>query len=472
MIARLRRFASPAQLWDALRHAADVTTPEGRSRERFRRVALAASASILAKAITILTGIVSVPLTLHYLGPERYGIWMVISSFTVMLSFADMGLGNGILNAIAREHGRDDRAAIRTIVSSGYAMLAVVGAAIALGFAISYPFVDWFRIFNVRSALARAEAGPALAAFIACFALTIPLGLVQKVQTGLQQGFVSSLWQCLGSVMGLIAVLIAIALHAGLPWLVAALVGLPLTSLALNTLMFFRAGNADIAPRLGAFSRSVALASLRTGLMFFLLQLVVSVAYGADSIIVAQNLGADAVAQYAVPERMFSMITMLLMMVLSPLWPAYGEAIERGDHRWVKQALKRAILTAAATSALLSGALVLVGPWLIDLWVGPQIRPTLLLLVGLAIWKITEATASALSIYMNGANLLRTQIILSIISGAAMVALKLVLINRIGVAGIPLAAAATFIPLVGIPMAVITYRRLNPRQSAPEGGPL
>ncbi len=465
MIARLRPFASPRYLWSVLRHAADVSTPEGRSRERFRRVALAAGASMLAKAITILTGIISVPLTLHYLGPERYGIWMVISSFTVMLSFADMGLGNGILNAIAREHGRDDRAAIRTIVSSGYAMLAVVGAAIALGFAISYPFVDWYKIFNVRSALARAEAGPALAAFIACFALTIPLGLVQKVQTGLQQAFLSGLWQCVGSLLGLAGVLAAIWLHAGLGWLVFSLVGGPLLASVLNTLIFFRKDNGDISPQLASFSRHAALAALKTGTMFFVLQLVVSIAYGADSIIVAQNLGAASVSQYAVPERMFSIITMLLMMLLSPLWPAYGEAIARGDHNWVKSALQRAIIVSASASIVLSTTLVLAGPWLIRLWVGPQIQPSMLLLVGLAAWKIAEATCATLSIYMNGANMLMTQVVISTICGIAMVLTKVVLIRHIGAAGIPWGAVLTFVPLAAAPSFWLVFRNLRSPKS-------
>ena len=42
-------------------------------RERYRRAGLTASASFISKALTIIISFVSVPLTVHYLGPERYG---------------------------------------------------------------------------------------------------------------------------------------------------------------------------------------------------------------------------------------------------------------------------------------------------------------------------------------------------------------------------------------------------------------
>ena len=98
----------------------DRTNADDRARERHVRVALGASASLLAKVVSVGTVLISVPLTLHYLGPERYGMWMTMSSLVAIFSFADLGIGNGVLNAVAAAHGRDDRATIRGYVSSGF----------------------------------------------------------------------------------------------------------------------------------------------------------------------------------------------------------------------------------------------------------------------------------------------------------------------------------------------------------------
>src|SRR5574341_1512330 len=75
----------------------DTTTVEGRSQERYRRLVLTALAQAGSRGLLALTLLAAVPLTLGYLGQERYGLWATISSFLVLLQFADLGIGNGLL---------------------------------------------------------------------------------------------------------------------------------------------------------------------------------------------------------------------------------------------------------------------------------------------------------------------------------------------------------------------------------------
>lgn len=461
LIAKSAAWSRIIATLDAVRTQPDLQTERGRAQDRLRRVALSALASVLAKAITIIANLISIPLTLHYLGAERYGVWMVLSSFTLMLSFADMGLGNGVLNAIADSHGRDDRGQIRRTISGGYATLLGVGIAILVIFLAAYPFVEWYKIFNISGAAARNEAGPALFAFIVLFAFAIPLSLVQKIQIGLQQSFVASLWQCLGGILTLVALLVAIELQGSLFWLVSALVGAPLIASLLNTVVFFTLSRRDLTPKFDLVSTEIVRHMMRSGFLFFLIQIIASLAYGSDSLIIAQVGGASAVAQYAVPERMFAMVSMLMQMVLAPLWPAYGEAISRGDHAWVLRTLKTTIVIAAALSIFATSALVLLAPFLIGIWVGAAVKTSLILLLGLAAWRITEVVSTSLATFMNGAGILREQVIIALISGISMVALKIFLVQRIGVAGIPWAAVIAFVPLGTLPMAYVVARHLG-----------
>ena len=139
-------------------------------------MALTALSSGGAKVISVVTMLISVPLTLHYLGSERYGMWMTISSVIAMLGFADLGLGLGLMNAVAEAHGTDDRQAAVHYVSSAFFMLTGVAVIIGLAFALIYSHIPWARLFNVTSPLAVQEAGPAMAVFVACFTLNLPLG--------------------------------------------------------------------------------------------------------------------------------------------------------------------------------------------------------------------------------------------------------------------------------------------------------
>ena len=442
-------------------HPHDMSTEAGRSAERHRRVGLSAMASALAKVISVSTALISVPLTLHYLGPERYGLWMTISSLVAILAFADLGIGNGMLNAIAAANGRDDRAGIQVYVSSGFFVLSVVAALMLLTFAAVYPIVDWAAIFNVKTDLARSEVGPAAAVFVACFALAIPVAIVQRVQMGMQRGFLASLWQCLSSVLGLAGVLVAIWLEAGLPWLVLAYFGAPLVASALNSWLFFGRMQPELAPSRVAVSRTAARTLLRTGGLFLVLQVVAAVAYASDSLVIAQLLGAAAVSDFAVPERMFSLITLLLAMVLAPLWPAYGEAIVRGDSHWVRKTLTRSVGTAVAVAAVLSACLVLAAPGLLFAWVGNAVAPSLLLLVALGVWKTVEAGGSALAVFLNGAQIVRAQIVMAVLTAGSALLLKMTLVPRIGVSGVVWATIASYLVFTGIPSILLLPRILR-----------
>jgi O-antigen/teichoic acid export membrane protein len=452
------------RLWQVMRAAHDPDTEEGRTLERRRRLILSAAASGVARLIAMAASLVSVPLTLHYLGAELYGMWMVIASFTAMLAFADLGLGNGILTRIAEEYGRDNRAQMAGIISNGYVATGAMAAVVLAGFAIAYPFVPWPALFNASSQQAREQAGPALAVFTVCFALSIPGSVVQKVQTGLQQSFVSSLWQALGSVLALVAVLGVIALRGSLPWLVLALAGCPMVVGWVNTLAFFGRSAPDLRPVMALASREALRSVVSIGLLFFTIQLIGSIKYGSDTLMLAQLKGAASVAQYAVPERLFSVIAMVITMVTAPLWPAYGEAIARGDARWVRHVLRRSLLLAGLCAAVASSALVLAAPFIIRLWVGGAVTPTTMLLVGLGLWRVVEACGTAASFYMNGAGLMRSQAWIAGFTALAMITLKIVLITRMGAAGIAWGATVSFVLCSGLPITVIIRRDIARRQ--------
>jgi O-antigen/teichoic acid export membrane protein len=436
----------------------DTSDAQGRSDERHRRLALSALAAAVAKGISVVTLLVSVPLTLRYLGSERYGMWATMSSFIALLTFADFGIGNGLLTSVSAASGRDDTGAIRSYISSALFVLIGVAAILLAAFAIAYPTVSWASIFNVQGALSRQEAGPAIAALAACIAIGLPLGVTQKVQMALQEGFRASLWNCLSSAMTLATLLAAIHARAGLHVLVLALVGTPLLVSLLNGLIYFTIFRPDLAPGPGAMSLQKVSYLARTGLIFVTLQTIVAAAYGSDNIIVARTLGAAQVPQYAIPAQMFTLITTVLIMGLGPLWPAYSEAKSRLDHDWIGITVRRSIAFSMMFAAAASLLLVLTAPFIIDLWVGRSIHPSVLLLLGLGCWRILDAGGNAVSVYLNGAHHLRFQLAVLSVAGGVGIILKIVLIQRIGVSGAAWGSVISYL-LATVPVAIFLRRR-------------
>ena len=265
--------------------AFDTSTSEGRSQERYRRVALTAGASAVAKCVSILTGLVTIPLTLGYLGAERYGVWMTLSSVVLMMGFADLGMGNGLLNAISEANGKDDRQAAINYVSSGFFMLLGLALLIVLLFFLAYSYVPWPGVFNIKTGQAVQEAGPAMAALVAVFALNLPLGVVQRAQMGYQEGYKTNIYQCLGSIFGLIAVLLVIYLHGGLAWLVVAMAGGPVLALMINWVILFRFQSPCLRPQWRSVTSTSSKKIFRIGFQFFVLQLSAALAWASDNLV-------------------------------------------------------------------------------------------------------------------------------------------------------------------------------------------
>jgi O-antigen/teichoic acid export membrane protein len=441
--------------------AFDTSTEEGRSNERHRRIFLTAAASALAKVISVGTALISIPLTLHYLGTERFGLWMTISSVIAMLGFADLGIGNGLLNAISEANGKDDHAAMRRYISSAFAILSSIALFILLIFSLSYPFISWASFFNVKSPLAVQESGLAVAVFMLCFGLNIPGGIVQRTQMGLQMGFIANVWQAAGSILGLGAVLLVIHFEMGLPWLVGALAGMPVMVAFLNGILFFGYIKPELKPKFIFIGRSAMKKIAHTGLLFLILQIVVSAAFASDNVVIAKMLGAGAVAQYAVPEKMFSVIPVILGMVLTPLWPAYGEANSRGDGQWIRKTLIKSLKLAIVFSLPLASIIVILGPSILSAWVGHAVAPPFMLLLGLGLWKVCEACGNALAMFLNGTNVVRVQVIVSIVFGIISIILKIIFVGKIGIAGTVWATVIAYSILVLLPYSFIIPRILK-----------
>lgn len=414
----------------------DTSTPEGRSKERYRRAALTTLAQVFTKGVSALTILVSVPLTLNYLGTERFGMWMTISSVVLMLGFADLGMGLGLMNAVSEAHGREDRQAAVNSVSSGFVMLSTVALVILAGFALAYPFIPWPGLFNVKSQIAVQEAGPAMAVFVACFALNLPLGVVQRVQMGYQEGFVNSLWESAGKVLGLLGLLLVIYLQAGLVWLVLAVAGAPVLAWLFNSLILFGFRRPWLRPRWNQANFAGAAKIFRIGIMFFFLQITVSLAFTSDNLVAAQVIGPEAVAQYSVAYRMFSVAMLMASLLAGPLWPAYGEALARGDIPWVKRTLIRSLVITIFIAGIPSLFFVILGPWIIQLWVGSGITISFLLLLGLGLWTTMSAVGHAMAMFLNGANILRFQVVCGLIMAVSALGAKIWLAKTIGLPGI------------------------------------
>jgi O-antigen/teichoic acid export membrane protein len=314
-------------------------------------------------------------------------------------------------------------------------MLILIAAVSTVGFALAFPAIPWARVFNLVSPAAVSEAGPASAALFAAFALGLPLGLAGQVQLAYQSGYISSAWAIIGNLGSLVALILVIHLRGSLPALVIAMTGVGLVAAALNAWFLFRRQRPWLMPRRRDVELSTGRSLLRTGALFLALQVAGLVAFGLDNLVIAQILGPQKVQEYAVPAKLFMLAPVLLSFVLTPLWPAYRESLTRGDGAWVRRTVRRSIALAAVINIPSSLILIVVAPWLLQVWVGSAVHPTPLLLVGLGLWAIMNTLNGPFAMLLNGAGVVGFQAACAVTMAVANVTFSILLVQRIGVAG-------------------------------------
>lgn len=393
-----------------------------RSTERSRRATLTGLSSILAKLVVLVTTLVSVPLTFRYLGDDRYGLWMTITSCVLFLGFADLGMGNGLAAAVAYADGKDDIDYARRQVSCAFFLLLLIGLVLFALIFLLLPLVPWTALYGIRSAIAAREAGPATAVLVACAALSMPLGTVLRVQLGYQEGYVGDLWNAGGNVLALFGIILATRLGCSLPVLVLAVAGAPLITTSINWIVQFYWVRPWLRPTIRLFDRGTALDLARVGFLFFLQQCCGLIYYVSDNLVIARELGSPRVAEYAVLQKIFS-IGLIAQYFMVPLWPAIGEAVSRSDFRWAQHIVRRAFLFSLTLGSACALILLAASRFLMERWSGIDPGPIDALRIGFSVWVVLVGYVAATNAILNQPGVMKRHLVL--FGGAALVSLAL-----------------------------------------------
>jgi O-antigen/teichoic acid export membrane protein len=113
--------------------------------------------------------------------------------------------------------------------------------------------------------------------------------------------------------------------------------------------------------------------------------------------------------------------------------------------------------------------LLLIGPWLIGLWVGPRLDVSVPLLWALGLWKLFEGVGFAWAMFLNGAGLLRYQVVTAGLMAAGVLALKPWFVLQLGLAGAPLATAVVYGLVTLLPLPWMLPRLLAQVRARPAG---
>ncbi len=429
-------------MFEVLRRRASARNPADQSTVRMRRAHLTSASSILAQGIAFGVGLVSVPLTVSYLGQERYGIWITLSSFLTWLTLADLGLGgNGLINTLADANGRDDRQLGREMVATAFWSLAGIGGVLAVGCALALSFVPLDTLFRPSAHVVMSELRWAVVLAFGSWLLVLPLNTVTAIFHGYQEGYLSNTWAVVGSLASLLALVGVTRLHGGLVELVVALCGVRLVVAVAGGIYLFAWHRPWLIPAPTAITRRALSRLFSLGIRYQVAQVAGIAMFHSQPFIITQALGPTQVGIFAVAYRLMTFPLQLIQIFTFPLMPAYGEARARQDWAWIRATLRRSLTVSAVGISCMALAMVIFARPIVRLWVGPGMEPDQSLVLALGLYVFVAGLVTPVSVMLYGLERIGPQAMFASVNALVTVVLGLWLTRHWGLAGMASAMA-------------------------------
>ena len=435
----------------------DLSTEAGRAKEREKRIFLSAIWAIISKVINTAIPLITIKITIGYLGTELYGLWATITSFFALFAFADLGLGNGLQTELSRATGKDDALECKKIISSAYVVLTSFSVLLIAVFLIAYSFVDWGKLMGAESQEALALSGSFVMALLLSKFLGVPTSLVQRVHNALQEGYIASLWSTISSVASLITIVVVWLLDLGKAQMMWASSFIIVAVYILNTIIFFRTTGKPYNVSISCIDKTIAKRLLSTGFLFLVLSILTSVSLSFDSFIVTKAVGISETAAYSIANRIALFIGIISTMLSTPLWAANGEALERGDYAWVKsRTVKMTWLSFWGSVGASVFLIILANPVLA--WMGKDLYVSIPVLIGMCLTQILIATANPAFMVLNASRRITVQIIMFTVYSVISLAVKFYCGNIWGTIGISMGGAISYLIII-IPWVYWSYKK-------------
>lgn len=383
----------------------------GRSKEVMRNILI----SFISKGIAGICSLLVVPLTINYVNPTQYGIWLTLSSIIGWVVFFDLGLGNGFRNKFAEAKTKGDIELARQYVSTTYVSLSIIVLFLLVIVGVSNLFLNWPSILNVDdSYLLELRNVCAIVSFFFCINLVV--SLFSTVLTADQKPGWADMLNAAGHVLSLIVIyFLTISSEGSLLNLALYYSGVPTILIFVCSVYAFKFTHyKEVAPRMKSVRINLVSSITNLGFQFFFISVSLIFIFQIMNIVISRELGPDAVTEYNIAYKYLYNLTILVVIIITPFWSAFTDAYYKSDFQWMERSIKK-LETIWLLSVLGSIVMILLADFFYEIWIGKDVQVHLSTTISIAIY-ITIFNIGHIYMYLiNGIGTIRIQLIIYLV---------------------------------------------------------
>lgn len=370
--------------------------------------------SIPIKGIGMIIMFLMVSLSIKYLGPENYGVWIVLSGIISWAGMFDFGLSHGLRNHLAISIAKNEYEEGKSYVSTTYFLLLIISLIFAVIGALCIKFFNLQQILNVYNVSENNLKSLSLIILL-LFLFQFSLKPITSILQANQVPSYTQVIGVIGSIISFASVYIYWNFYNSLPINTYALFvsGAPVFALLIASIVLFKIKFKKLRPSIAQikFKNLKKIGGL--GLHFFIIQLCLLVVYTSDNYIISYLFGPTEVTTYAIPYKYFSVLTILFTVIMSPYWSAITDAYTRNEFEWIKNTINR-LLKILLGGLVIAFLMYVFSDFIFNIWVGKEIVVPSSLTGLMAIYSVLMGVQTLFSFFSNGIGKIRVQMIVYI----------------------------------------------------------
>lgn len=331
--------------------------------KRFASALLSGYALILAN---ILYTLASIPLALHYLSKEEFGLWaLVVQVCNFNQILIDLGMSSAVTRVLIDHKDDANSTAYGSVIQTGFLILLVQGALLAVaGTAISYWLPVWmdvppdhWRVFRILVICQCAMLGISMAMRICAFILQAHqrFDIGNYAQLG---GFLlglAALWGGFAAGMGLFSLLVSAAT----------------ATLFTGVFCLWRTCQLGLFPakgRWGRPNRAIFKELFLYGTDLFLVMVGLQLITASQMPVITRTLGLEAAAIWAVATKLFMLSQQLVYRLFDYATAPFSEMMVRGEKARLQSRFRDVIVLTGSGSAAVGLIMAVCNESFLALW--------------------------------------------------------------------------------------------------------
>lgn len=415
--------------------------------------------SLFFRGASILLSFILIPLTLKYIKPDVYGVWLTLTSLVGWIAMFDIGIANGLKNKLSESLAAKKYNKAKTLVSTSYLIITLIAIFLILVYFIINQIISWQYVFN-SPFIPEYELRKVVNIVAIFFLLKFVADIINVVSAAFQMVAVSSFLLFLSNLGLTISVwILSKTSESDMILLAFLLSSIPFLISLIASIILYSTNFKIVKPSLKYINLKESKGVFSLGWQFFVLQIVVVVIFQSDNILISHFFDSKEVTNFNVAYKYYSILAIVFSILITPYWTAFNEAYFKKEISWIKISIKKLIKYFFVT-LIISVFMIIVSSNFFNYWVGDGIKISLELSISLCFYIAIMNWSSIFSNFLNGIGKIRLQITFAPLVGFINILLSLLFVKvfNFNITAIPIANALSL--SIGAFLGFIQYKKI------------